>query len=54
MKGLLEQIRMFVCEWVLGIIISMAPNNAEGHFLITVIGAYFKEKLKINGHKIKD
>lgn len=40
------QFKMLICEWLLGIIISLCPNNAEGHMLLLIIKQYFEAKVK--------
>ncbi len=44
---MINEFRMLVCEWILGFVASLCPNNQEGHFLVIIIRDYFKHK--ING-----
>jgi len=46
MKALLNEFRMLVTEWLLGVIISLCPNNIDGHILVVVIRNYFQFKVK--------
>jgi len=47
MKQLKIEIRLFIAEWLLGKILTIAPKeNKEGQQLISLIGFYFCTKLK--------
>lgn len=47
MKQLKTQIRLYIAEWLLGKILTIAPkNNKECQELISLIGFYFITKIK--------
>lgn len=46
MKALLTEIRLYLSELLLGLIISLAPAGPEGEFLIITVLNYFNAKVK--------
>lgn len=44
---MINEIRMYLCECLLGFVASLCPNNQEGHLLVILIRDYFK--YKVNG-----
>lgn len=45
MKALFNEIRMYTCECILGLVLSLAPNNQDGHLIVTIIRDYFQSKV---------
>ena len=51
---MIKELRLFIAEWLLGIILSIAPAGPEGDFLRVTIYNYFRKALpevknKLNG-----
>lgn len=43
---MMAALRMYICEKVLGWLISVAPDNKEGHDFLLFIHSYFEFKSK--------
>jgi len=40
-----NELRMLIAEWLLGLVIKVAPNNDEGYNLVFAIMKYLEDKL---------
>lgn len=45
MRYLITELRLYACEWILGLIVNLAPRGNEGDFLIMTVYNYFKTKV---------
>jgi len=53
---MIKELRLLIAEWLLGVILSIAPTGPEGDFLRVTIYNYFRRavaeaKSKLNGNQ---
>ncbi len=45
MKSLVTEIRLFIAEWLLGVVFSVSPSGKEGEEIKVLIIQYFYDKV---------
>lgn len=46
MKALVTEVRLLIAEWLLGIVLSVAPSGKDGEEIKVTIAHYFNAKVK--------